>query len=141
MHLIPESWSHFHLLVSVFPSVGLIFALGFYIAALASNNETLKRASLFVFGCLGVLALPIYLSGHGALPQLAGRSFISQQQVDAHYLWSLAAIAAVVLSGLTAWVVLLRARDRPTVPAGALKTVLGLEAVTLLLMSAAAWIG
>ena len=108
MHLIPESWSHFHLLVSVFPSVGLIFALGFYIAALATDNEALKRASLFVFGCLGVLALPIYLSGHGALPQLANRPFISQQQVDAHYLWSMAAIAAVVLSGLTAWVALWR---------------------------------
>ena len=125
MHLIPESWSHFHLLVSVFPSVGLIFALGFYIAALATDNESFKRASLFVFGCLGVLALPTYLSGHGALPQLANRPFTSQLQVHAHYLWSLAAIAAVVLSGLTAWVALWRGQHRPKVPAAALKAVLG----------------
>jgi uncharacterized membrane protein len=141
MHLIPESASHLHLLVSVFPSVGLIFALGFYIAALATDNETLKRACLFVFGCLGVLALPVYLSGHGAVPQLANRPFTSQRQVDAHYLWSLAAIAVVVLSGLTAWVALWRGRHWPRVPATALKAVLALELVTLVLMDAAAWIG
>src|SRR5580704_8602085 len=134
MHLIPESWSHFHLLVSVFPSVGLIFALGFYIAALATDNETLKRACLFVFGCLGVLALPTYLSGHGALAQLANRPFTSQQQVDVHYFWSLAAIAAVVLSGLTAWVALWRAQHKPAVAGVALKAVLGLETITLVLM-------
>src|SRR3984957_11359847 len=127
MHLIPESWSHFHLLVSVFPSVGLIFALGFYIAALATDNEDLKRASLFVFGCLGVLALPAYLSGQGALPQLANRSFVSQLQVHAHYLWSLGAIAAVVVSGLVAWVALWRGRQGPKVSAAALNAVLGLE--------------
>src|ERR1700749_2767959 len=132
MHLIPESWSHFHLLVSVFPSVGLIFAIGFYIAALATHNESLKRACLFVFGCLGVLALPVYLSGHGALPQLADRPFTSELQAHTHYLWSLAAIAAVAL-----W----RGQHSPAVPAAALKTVLGLEAITLVLMGVAAWIG
>ncbi len=36
MHLIPESWSHLHILVSVFPSVGLVFALGLYVALIGS---------------------------------------------------------------------------------------------------------
>jgi hypothetical protein len=70
MHLIPESWAHLHILVSVFPSVGLIFALGFYAAGFATNSETLKRTSLVAFGVLGLLAIPTYLSGDGAMDAL-----------------------------------------------------------------------
>ena len=59
MHLIPESWAHLHILVSVFPSVGLIFALGFYAAAFATNNEALKRTCLVAFGVL-MMSLAVY---------------------------------------------------------------------------------
>lgn len=133
--------SHFHLLVTIFPSIGLIFALGFYIASLATGNEFFTRFCLFIFGGLGVLTLPTYISGEGSLPQLAGRSFISKYQVHEHYLWSLAAIGALALPGLIAWIALWRARRAPKVPSGALLTVLCLEIVTLTLTGTAAWTG
>src|SRR3984885_4505999 len=133
--------SHFHLLVTVFPSVGLIFILGLYVAALVTNNEFFTRICLFVFGCLGVLALPSYITGEGSLPQLTGRSFISRYQVHEHYMWSLAAITALALAGLIAWIALWRARRAPKVPGAALITVLCLESVTLTVTAAAAWIG
>ena len=38
MHLIPQSASHFHLLVSIFPSIGLIFVLGFYVTAFVTGD-------------------------------------------------------------------------------------------------------
>ena len=31
MHVIPHSWSHLHILIGVFPPVGLAFIIGFYI--------------------------------------------------------------------------------------------------------------
>lgn len=133
--------SHFHLLVTVFPSVGLIFALGFYVAALATDNEFFTRTCLFLFGCLGVLVLPLYTSGKGALPQLADRPFISKYQVHEHYLWSLTAIAALALPGLIAWIALWRARRERKVPGAALITVLCLEIITLTLTGTAAWTG
>ena len=143
MHLIPMSWSHshLHLLVSVFPSVGLIFALGFYVAALATDNEFFKRTCLWVFGGLGVLALAAYISGEGSLPQLADRDFITRDQVLEHYQWSLGAITAAVLSGVIALVALLRAGRAQKVPGAALITVLALQMVTLALMATAAWTG
>ena len=49
MHLIPHSWAHWHILVSLLPSVGLFFALGFYGIAIYTDNETLKRACLIIF--------------------------------------------------------------------------------------------
>jgi uncharacterized membrane protein len=133
--------SHFHLLVTVFPSVGLIFVLGLYVAALVTSNEFFTRICLFLFGCLGVLTLPSYITGEGSLPQLTGRSFISRYQVHEHYTWSLAAITTLALAGLIAWIALWRGRRAPKVPGAALITVLCLESVTLTVTAAAAWIG
>ena len=66
MHLIPESWAHLHILVSVFPSVGLIFALGFYVTGFITNNEGMKRSSLVAFGVLGLLVSAGRRAGRGA---------------------------------------------------------------------------
>src|SRR5262249_15611785 len=63
MHLIPQSSSHFHLLVSIFPSIGLVFVLGFYATAFAADNEAMKRSCLVLFAILGLLAIPTYVSG------------------------------------------------------------------------------
>jgi hypothetical protein len=58
MHLIPDTWPHVHMLVSVFPLVGLIFVLGFYITSVVTNNETMKWACLVAVGVLGLIAIP-----------------------------------------------------------------------------------
>ena len=73
MHLIPQSWSHLHILVGVFPSCGLMFVLGFYIAGFITNNDGMKRTCLALFGILGVLAIPTYLSGAGSMAVLSGK--------------------------------------------------------------------
>ncbi len=62
MHLIPASSSHFHLLVSVFPSVGLIFALCFYVTSIVTKNVNMQKVCLFVFGGLAVLGIPTFIS-------------------------------------------------------------------------------
>ena len=70
MHVIPQSWSHLHILVSVFPSVGLLFVLGFYIAALITANEVMKRICLVLIAILALLAIPTYFSGDYPLGKL-----------------------------------------------------------------------
>ena len=70
MHLIPQSWSHLHILVSVFPSCGLMFVLGFYVAGFVTNNDGMKRTCLALFGVLALLAIPTYLSGAGSMAVL-----------------------------------------------------------------------
>ena len=78
MHLIPQSWSHLHILVSVFPSVGLVFVLGFYITALATKNEVIKRSCLILLGILALLAIPTYFSGVRSMELLSqiGRAHV-----------------------------------------------------------------
>ena len=72
MHLIPESWAHLHMLVSVFPSVGLLIILGVYASALATNNEFSKRTCLALLAIAGALAIPTYFSGTGSAAAVAG---------------------------------------------------------------------
>src|SRR5258708_28523203 len=100
MHLIPESWSHLHILVSVFPSVGLIFALGFYLTAFFTDNEALKRAGLIAFVILGLLAFPTYFSGDCSMEALAQNPKFTEEMVSAHQGWVLARVAVLPLTGI-----------------------------------------
>jgi uncharacterized membrane protein len=131
MHLIPDTWSHLHMLISVFPFVGLVFVLGFYITAILTNNEVAKRTCLVLLGLLGILAIPVYFSGDGSMAMLAGKPGISQDRMDAHYGWSWAALILLALMGIAAWLELWRHRRVGTLSNNAVHLVLGLGLLTL----------
>jgi len=133
MHVIPQSWSHLHILVSVFPSVGLVFVLGLYVTAMVTNNEVMKRTGLLLFGILGLLAIPTYFSGDGSIAALSQDPKVSQDLVDDHFGWGMVALAALVLTGVAALIALWRFR-RGSLTENALHLVLGLAIVTLALM-------
>jgi uncharacterized membrane protein len=134
MHLIPASWSHFHLLVSVFPSVGLIFAIGLFVTAMVTRNAAMQRIGLFVFGGLGVLGIPTYMSGAGAMTALASRPAIPPEAADVHFFWSWAALAMLAITGIAALLVLWRSWGKPAPSDNMLHLVLGLALFTLLQM-------
>src|SRR6516164_5749941 len=93
MHLIPQSASHFHLLVSIFPSIGLIFVLGFYVTAFATDNAAAKRICLVLFGVLGLLAIPTYVSGDRSMAVLSQDPKISQELMSIQYGWGVTTLA------------------------------------------------
>jgi uncharacterized membrane protein len=134
MHLIPQSWAHLHILVTVFPSVGLIFVLGFYITGFATNNDALKRGSLFLFIILALLAIPTYLSGEHSQDLLSRDPKISQDLMNSHFGSGVVALVLLVLTGLVALIELWRARRRGQLSNDALHLILGLALVTLALM-------
>jgi uncharacterized membrane protein len=138
MHLIPQSWSHFHILVSVFPSVGLVFVLGFYITGFLTSNDGIKRTCLVLFGILGLLAVPTYFSGNGSLAVLSANPQISKDVMNVHYGWGMAALFVLVLTAVVAWVELWRSSSaKGRISNDALHLVLGLAIVTAGLMAAA----
>src|ERR1700761_2419409 len=108
MHLIPDTWPHFHLLVSVFPSVGLIFAIGLFIASMVTNNAPMQRVGLFVFGGLAVLGAPTWLSGVYSEGAMA-RPGIPEGSGDGHMFWAYAALLFLFITGILALWVLWRA--------------------------------
>jgi uncharacterized membrane protein len=134
MHVIPQSWSHFHILVTVFPSVGLLFLLGFYVIAFVIDNETMKRICLVLFGILGLLGIATYFSGEYSMETLSTNPKISQNLMSAHFGWGVAALAVAVMAGAVASVELWRSRGGGRLSNNAVHLVLGLALVTLALM-------
>jgi uncharacterized membrane protein len=141
MHLIPQSWAHWHILLSVFPTVGLLFALGFYFAALRTNDGLMQRSCLVVFAILGALAIPTYLSGDRSMAVLSGEPGISVGLMNSHFGWSLAALAALVITGVAAGLALWRARTLSALSRPALRLLLALGLLTLALMAVAGELG
>lgn len=140
MHLIPQVWAHLHILVSVFPTVGLVFALGIYIAAIIAKSEAMKKTSLVFIGILGLVGIPTYLSGVDSMAELAGNPKFTDDTVANHLGWGIAALGALGLTSLAAWIALLRFGRKP-LSDNALHLVLGLGLVTLGLMAVVGELG
>jgi uncharacterized membrane protein len=139
MHLVPQSWSHLHILVGVFPSFGLLFVLGFYIAGFRTGNHGIMRTCLVLFAALALLAIPTWVSGDGSMAALSANPKISKVAMAAHYRWGLAALAALILTGIAAVVELWRSSRSGSATKGAFYVVSGLAVVALGLMVGGGW--
>src|SRR5262249_37310849 len=54
----PQIWSHAHIILNHFPTIGFVFAFGFFVIALLTDNNGMKRASLVAFVLCAVLGVP-----------------------------------------------------------------------------------
>jgi uncharacterized membrane protein len=134
MHLIPQSWSHLHILVSVFPSFGLVFVLGFYVTGFLSDNIGIKRTCLVLFGMLALLSVPTYLSGAGSMALLSKNPGFPKDTMNAHFAWGMAALLALVMTGVAALVELWRSGRAGAKSSSGFRLVCGLAIVALGLM-------
>jgi uncharacterized membrane protein len=134
MHLIPQSWSHLHILVSVFPSFGLLIVLGYYITGSVANNDGIKRTCLVMFGLLALLSVPTYFSGSGSMTVMSTTPGISRAMLNAHYGWGMAALLALIVTGAVAWVELWRSGRAGSPTVMSFRLVSGLAVVALVLM-------
>jgi uncharacterized membrane protein len=131
MHVIPQSWPHFHLLIGVFPTFGLLCVLSFYIAGLLKSNIGAQRTCLALFILLAVLAVPVYLSGAASMAELSGNPRFAKDALNSHYGWGIAALAALVITGVAAAVALALSGHKGRTSIDAMGVVLGLAVITL----------
>src|SRR5882724_8993509 len=140
MHLIPQSWAHWHILVSLLPSVGLFFALCLYGKGIYTDKDIIKRACLIIFVAIALATVPTYLSGDYSMTALAGNPRFPEAMMTSHFYWSVGALAFMAVTGIVAWLELVRSwNGRPS--ENALHLVLGLGLVTLALMMVAGELG
>src|SRR5213082_1029664 len=109
MHVIPQSWSHLHILISVFPTFGLVIVLGYYLAALRRGDDFARQTCLVLFSLLGLLSIPSYISGMRSAADLSGNARFSPDSISTHYVWAIATLGVLALVGLAAAVELWRA--------------------------------
>ncbi|HEX5281413.1 MAG TPA: DUF2231 domain-containing protein [Micropepsaceae bacterium] len=108
MHVIPQSWSHLHILIGVFPTFGLLIVFGFYFAGRRAGDEFTQRICRILLVLLALLGIPIYVSGIASAADLAGNPRYSPDAISTHYFWGLAAIGVLAIAGLIAFVELWR---------------------------------
>ena len=119
----------------------MIVGLGLFVLALISKSDDLKRASLGVFVCIALLAIPTYTTGNAAEAELLQREGTITVIMDAHQTAALRASIVLELTGLVAWLALWQFR-RNGRPAGwTLPVVLILALATFGLMAQTANIG
>ncbi len=141
MHLIPQSSSHLHILVSVFPSIGLVFVLGFYIAGFRTGNAYTRQTCLVLLGLLALLSIPIYVSGVASMAALSENERFAEATMNTHYFWGLAALAGLALAGVVALAELWRSRSAQQASSGPFYLVLAFSTLALGLTLVAGEIG
>ena len=119
----------------------MIVGLGLLLLAIIAKSDDLKRASLGVFACIALLALPIYTSGNAAEANLVQRPGTIAAIILAHQTAALRASIVLEVTGLLAWLGLWQYRRRGNPAAWLLPAVLILALVSFGLMAQAANIG
>jgi uncharacterized membrane protein len=130
-----------HILISVFPSIGLVFVLGFYIAGFATDDDFVRRTCLVLFGLLALLSIPIYVSAVGSAADLTANPRFSKTMIATHADWGMADLGLLALTGLTAFVELWRSWRARRASGDPFHLVLGLAIVALFLSGAADELG
>jgi len=133
--------AHVHILLNHFPTVGMIVGLGLYIVALLWKSDDVRRASLAVLVGISATAIPTFMSGSAALPQIETLPGVSKAAALAHQDAALVALVFMLLTGLAAWLGLWQFRRIARISSGILTAVLVLGLITLGLMTQAANIG
>jgi uncharacterized membrane protein len=123
------------MLVSVFPLVGLLFVIGFYVTSMVTNNDAQKRTCLLAFGLIALLGIPTYMSGDGSMATLSENPAVSQDRMFVHLGWAWAALALLALTGIAAWIELFRSQGSGRLSNNAVHLVLGLSLLTLAFMA------
>ena len=57
--------AYLHIVLNHLPIIGIPFGLGLLLLGILARNDSIKRAALFSFVILGVLTIPVYLTGQG----------------------------------------------------------------------------
>src|SRR5262245_63735894 len=100
-----QVWSHAHMILNHFPTIGFVIGLGVYVGALVLDNIVLKRAGLFLFVACAILTVPTYVTGNASMwavtdPPIQG---ISKAVINAHRDMALLALFVMAFTGVTAW--------------------------------------
>jgi uncharacterized membrane protein len=131
---------HLHLLLNHVPTVGNVIALGLLLVSIARKDDGLWRVGLEVSFVIGLLTLPVYVTGiatRGALEPFGVPDLLIGRHHDAALLASLSMLATAALAWLGLW----RFRRAGRWSRVNSSAVLAVSLLTLALMTRAATMG
>ncbi len=132
----PQVWSHIHIILNHFPTVGFVFAMFFFIYGLVRNNDVMKRGGLVTFVICAILGVSTYVTGASAMwaltdPLVPG---INKAAINVHRDWALMSLFGLAFTGVTAWIELWRYRYIGKFSKTSIRLVLLFSIITLALL-------
>jgi hypothetical protein len=121
--------------------VGFSIALGLYVVALYRKSDDLKRASLVIFLCIGLLTIPTYMTGKAAEEAIRDAEGVSQTLMETHQDAALLAFVFMEITGVLAWLGLWQYRRMSFLPGWNAAAILLLSIVSFGVMARAANMG
>ncbi len=135
----PQAWSHAHIILNHIPTAGIVFAIAFFVVALVTRDDVLKRASLALFVICAIFGVPTYVAGTAAMWALTQPAIpdmpISKAVINAHRDMALWTLICLAFTGGAAWIELWRSRYRGEFSKLSLNLVLLFAIVTLGVMT------
>ncbi len=135
------NWTHVHLLLNHFPTIGMIVGLGLFVTAIVAKSDDLKRASLGIFFFIALLSIPTFVTGTAAELALEQTPGVSKTMVQNHETAAFEAIWFMELTGAVSWLGLWQYRRLSRVPQATLMTVLVVGLASFGMMTRAANMG
>lgn len=102
--------THFHLALTHFPIVGTLIGAGILGFGLFFKNDALKKSALILFILMGIIAIPVFLTGEGAEETVENFAGISENIIETHEnlakiaLWFIGALGLLSMISLYALV-------------------------------------
>jgi uncharacterized membrane protein len=107
--------SHFHLIFSHVPIIGVAFTILLIIFALLKKSKDLKQTALWFAVIAGITALLAYYTGDGAENVVKTVPGITESLIETHELWGLYYLLSLILIGVIALAGLLLSRASASV--------------------------
>jgi hypothetical protein len=92
--------AHIHLILNHVPILGTIFGLLLLLGGMSRRNESIIKASLWVFILTALVAIPTYLTGEPAEDLVVSLPGVSREAIEGHDDSALIAFVSVGLLGL-----------------------------------------
>ena len=130
--------THLHLLLNHFPIIGTLLGVGVMLYGYLTTSEQVKKAALWTWAAMAVIAIPVFLTGEPAEESVEGLAGVSEGLIEAHEDAATVALWLMEALGLLSLVTLVFYKTNPALS----KTiVLGSTVLGLVVFSAMARTG
>lgn len=128
------NYSHVHIVLNHFPTIGTVFGLGAFAYSVWKKDQEIQNMSFVIFLAMAMVAIPTAITGGAADLAIQERPGVNLAMVELHRDAAVGAFCVLMLTGTFAWLALWQYRRFRAPATWTVWTVLGLAVITLGLM-------
>ncbi len=105
--------THLHLLLHHFPIIGTLLGVGIMLYGYLTASDQVKKAALWTWAAMAVIAIPVFLTGEPAEEAIEGLPAVSESLIEAHEDAATVAIWLMEALGLLSLLTLVLDKTKP----------------------------